>query len=152
MSNLKTCKKCGEDKVCDHFHKNNQQVDGYHVYCKPCRKVAAESYYKKNKIKINDTNKRHYQRNKEMYLGYTISRRYNQRQATPLWDKELTDFTIKEAYSLAKIRKKETGIDWHVDHIIPLKGKLVCGLNVWNNIQLLPAEINLRKKNNYDIV
>lgn len=151
MSNPQTkgCGNCKKELSLTCFHRNKHQACGYSSYCKNCRKENAAKYYIKNKEKINSKRKEHYENNKEKYLGYTISRRYNKEKATPNWDKELTDFVIKEAYELAKIRKKETGIEWHVDHIIPLSGKEVSGLNVWNNIQLLPAKINLSKGNRY---
>lgn len=48
-----------------------------------------------------------------------------------------------------KVREHITGLDWHVDHIIPLKGRKVCGLHVWNNFAVIPATLNKRKSNSF---
>lgn len=39
---------------------------------------------------------------------------------------------------------------YHVDHVIPLQGRLVSGLHVRANLQYLPAGDNLRKYNVFD--
>lgn len=58
---------------------------------------------------------------------------------------ELSLFVFKEAHDLRKRRNLTTGIEWHVDHIEPLKGQDVCGLHIWSNIQVIPKILNLIK-------
>lgn len=67
----------------------------------------------------------------------------------PPWFGELDELVIAEAHDLCHRLKGVTGQPWHVDHDIPLRGKLVSGLHVWNNINVLPGVENIRKGNRF---
>jgi hypothetical protein len=84
--------------------------------------------------------------NKDKINAKTSRRKATKLNATPAWANE---FFMKEAYHLAKLREKVLGGKWHVDHIVPLRSKLVCGLHVENNLQVILAGSNLSKSNRY---
>ena len=66
--------------------------------------------------------------------------------AVPVWYGELDDLVATEAYALANLRKKSTGIAWSVDHMIPLKAKIACGLHCADNLQVIPLVMNIKKQ------
>ena len=75
-------------------------------------------------------------------------RRAAKMQRTPPWaDRE----KIKAVYLEARALTKLTGVEHHVDHVIPLQGKLVSGLHVHQNLQVLVASQNCRKGNRFDV-
>lgn len=58
---------------------------------------------------------------------------------------------IREVYALARMLTEATGVPHHVDHVLPLQGKLVSGLHVHNNLQVLPGIENTRKGNRFQV-
>jgi hypothetical protein len=92
--------------------------------------------------------KESYLRSKELnpeLIGERCARRRAQKKrAAPTW---ANSFFIREAYHLAKLRTKATGIVWEVDHIYPLQSDVVCGLHVETNLRVVPRMVNRSKGN-----
>lgn len=86
-------------------------------------------------------------KNPEKVLAVKSSRRAKKQSASPLWLTKEHKARIKLIYRQAKVLTKITGIEHHVDHIVPLKGKSVSGLHVPWNLRAIPASVNFRKKN-----
>ena len=105
------------------------------------RKKAADSaYYTANKDARLVVNRQWKKDNKELVYASNHARSRRVRQATPAWA-DLSE--IRSIYLLAAKSSKE------VDHIVPIKGKTVCGLHVVENLRLIGATENRRKGNSY---
>ena len=89
-------------------------------------------------------------RNQHIKTALEGKRRAAKLLRTPKWLTQDDLFILEEAYHLAKLRSQTTGIQYHVDHILPLQGKKVSGLHTPNNIQVIPAKINLQKSNKHE--
>lgn len=70
-------------------------------------------------------------------------------QRTPLWLDKVDHAEIEFTYVWCAALRS-CGLDYHVDHIVPLQGKAVSGLHVPWNLQVIPAVSNLRKNNRWD--
>ena len=68
-------------------------------------------------------------------------------KAAPAWLTPNQNREIANCYALAKSIEKISGVEMNVDHIIPLRGKTVCGLHVPWNLQILSKADNIRKGN-----
>lgn len=84
----------------------------------------------------------------------SATRRKNQASdinRVPNWLTEADFLHMKCIYQVAAMRTRESGQEWHVDHIIPLRGELVSGLHVPYNLQVIPATENWSKNRSYTI-
>lgn len=114
-------------------------------------KLRHKLWYQNNKESIKAQQKIYLANNLEKFRLKRANRRATIIMRTPSWNCEFNDFAIQELYSLAALRTKVTNISWHVDHIIPLKGKKVSGLHVANNLQVITSLENCVKANKYEV-
>ena len=82
-------------------------------------------------------------------IALKAKRRSDILMRTPKWLTKDEFWLIQQAYNLAQLRTKMTGVAWQVDHVIPLRGKRVSGLHVPTNLQVIPEIVNLKKGNRY---
>jgi hypothetical protein len=166
---MKACTSCGVVKPPVDFHRQAERPDGRREICKECIAHRAKEYRERNREKVAESKKRWVARNQER--AREISRRHRSKGvslrevrerspevyarmeakwakrradrvlATPIWfDPEKVRYNYLQAG-----RMRRAGHDVHVDHIIPLRGELVCGLHVHNNLRIIPAKENISK-------
>lgn len=175
----KVCTKCDTEKDVAEYNKSKFGKHGVTSECKICcnrraarnyevnkefnkealavkqkayrhanKKVIAErkkAYYEANKEAVAEKASVYLKTNRHIFNALTAKRKAAKLQATPAWvDLE----AVKGMYQLATIFNR-TGMNLHVDHIIPLQSDLVCGLHCESNMQLMPASDNISKGNRH---
>jgi len=178
---MKICRSCKKEKILSLFVKNKAFKSGIDTICLDCSREKVKAWRKsgkrdsrkernaallRNKEKVLQNERERVRRYYDKYLRssrvlktkeelratkYKNDAKRRARKKYVNWQKELTDLVSFEAKHLCQLRENITKFKWHVDHIIPLCGKTVSGLHVWNNLQVVPAIINLRKNNGFTI-
>lgn len=141
-----------------------------------------KAYYEANKTRISETKKAYREANKErlaaakkadyeankavrlaqkkeyrarahsniIYLA--TMRKKAVKQRTPKWLTEHDKLRIRCMYSIAAMLTRSNEEPWHVDHVIPLQGKLVSGLHVPTNLRVMRGVENISKKNKFEVL
>jgi len=129
----KACRKCG---CCERKVSNGG-----------CIKCAAAR--ERNSVRARNYNRRYYREHYDRVIANVKSRKYAKLRRVPSWltveHKRQIAAIYREAHTLTKL----SGIQMHVDHIIPLQGKTVSGLHVPWNLRIAPWSENLSKNNKW---
>jgi ABC-type ATPase with predicted acetyltransferase domain len=152
------CLACSAKRMLDYHHSqmaNNHEV--YRLKQRIYQREYQKNYYHTNKENTKfieakrKRNSSHQKLNLDQARAIKAKRRAAKLKRTPKW-LTVEDFKqIAKVYSLAKELSEATGIAHHVDHEIPLQGKLVSGLHVPTNLVISTAAANLSKGNKYEI-
>jgi hypothetical protein len=120
-------------------------------------RIKSAVKYERNKEKIKERTKRHRIANAERYKEYDRRRNAVRRIEDASYYRAKT---VERRNQLATTTQDIEQLKWiyqiaqdnlmQVDHIVPLRGQLVSGLNVTHNLQLLPPELNQWKHNKFD--
>lgn len=110
-------------------------------------KLKKKIYYQKNRDWLLQKQRDWFRDNKHIVNARSSRRRAARKDRIPSWYEELDSFVIREAMELASLRSMATRIEWHVDHMIPMKARKASGLHCAYNMQTIPAYMNLSKGN-----
>ena len=167
---MKTCNKCKFTYEMDGFHKDKSKSDGLCTICKKCKIESAKAWAENNPEKVKSIKKSGYARRskdpsfvkrqreyrklwrqskKHKNAAKEAKRRASKKSATPDWLSDEQKAHILRTYKLREFISEVTGETYHVDHIVPLGGKNVCGLHVPWNLRVIPAKHNLKKANKF---
>lgn len=98
------------------------------------------------KQRIAKRKRRYRQQNKGKIAAYASGRKAAELRAMPVW---VDRRAIERVYAEAAGVTRRTGTPHHVDHIVPLQARNVCGLHVPWNLRVIPAAENVRRPRDY---
>lgn len=165
---FKVCNVCRKTKTADMYGRNATHSSGLNSWCKACvsaenaRRAAAKNAWRDaNRERCRDVNRRSVarniesarasksewvKRNAENVNARTARRRALKLNATPRW---ANHSEILRIYRSATELSVKTGEQWTVDHIVPLRSKLVCGLHCEANLRVITKVENSIKGNRH---
>jgi hypothetical protein len=167
---MKICNKCGLEKSFMEFSKNRALPDGYQRTCKECLKESSKAWRAANKERAKEYQRLYTLKNQEKLYEATrrwqdshrarvneVRKKHNAKlaahnskrralklQATPWWA-DLENIAV--FYELSREFTYFFKLQFHVDHIVPLRSEIVCGLHCESNLRIIEGTKNISKGN-----
>jgi hypothetical protein len=116
------------------------------------RRAQALVAYYANHAKSKERLRAYQKANPAEYASAAAAHRAAKLQRTPVWLTDFDKLKIKCLYSVAAMLTRENKEPWHVDHVLPLQGKLISGLHVPSNMRVLRGKENISKHNKFEVV
>jgi hypothetical protein len=143
-----SCMKCKSEKSAKKAKNlTKQEIEKRNEYQKNYQlkwlKKNPEAYKKRQKYK-----KEWMRNNQNKVLANKAKRRSSEIKRTPVWLNAGHWFEIESVYKYCTALRS-IGLDYHVDHIVPLQGKNVSGFHVPWNLQVIHATENFQKGNRH---
>lgn len=133
------CNMCKTILSKDNFFKHSGYWNGYKHYCINCQSENRDL----------EDNRKYIKNNRAKYAHHLAVYRAKKLKATPKWLTSDHLIEIENIYLKCKNKSKEEGIDYEVDHIVPLQGENVSGLHVPWNLQIISKTENRKKGNTF---
>lgn len=151
IQTTKKCSRCQKIKATSLFNRRALSRDGYAAACSECTSNDKWMKYRedpnerrKTIARASSTRAARFERDpaykRAFWLWGAIKARGSK---IPPWV-HITDFV---PICQAAI---DAGPGYELDHIIPIKGKLVCGLHVPSNVRVVTTRENQAKRNKYE--
>jgi hypothetical protein len=105
---------------------------------------------KEYKTKHRLAEKKYRKKHAAKYKERDMKRYFEKLKRTPTWLSKSNKIELAWVYEIAEQKSVQTGILYEVDHIIPIKGKIVSGLHVPWNLQILTKTENNFKRHKFD--
>jgi hypothetical protein len=138
-------RKAQQEYYLSNKEKRLNQFHEYYLNHVDEKSLYNKNYGLKNQEQIKQVSIKWRKQNAHRLNASVAKRNATKLQATPSWSntKDIEMF-YEQATELT-----ELGFPTHVDHIVPLQSKLVCGLHCEANLQLLSASDNSSKGNRW---
>ncbi len=125
------------------------KAKAYHEQNRETRAKRFREWYDENRDRMRELNREWVENNKVRRYARLAARRAKHKRAIPKWLSAADFKRIETLYDQARNASKLTGVPHHVDHILPLNGAYVSGLHVPENLRVISAAENARKKNTF---